>query len=323
MARGARAEVIDEAFTGIDEPSAVVIERDRSQAETVETLEKYLSQRLKAKTIVTGREMLALHHDLLDEISATYGVPPSLLLSIWGVESNFGRFSGTRPTVAALATLAWDPRRSTLFHGELLDALDILNRGDIEFPKMLGSWAGAMGQVQFIPSSYLKYAEDYDGDGRRDIWSTPADVFASIANYMHGHGWATGESWGHEVKISADARRTIANNIELRAGTCQATRDMTVVLPAPRWRSLGVRTMNGKKLSDDAPDAALVLGQSRAFLVYRNYDALLEYNCAHSYAIGVALLADHIASDDAAPEPPAKAVTKKKHKRKAQQKAKT
>ena len=323
IARGIRAEIVDEAFIGIEEPSAVVIERDRTQAEIVQTLEKYLSQRVTATRIATGREMLALNHELLDEISATYGVPPSLLVSVWGVESNFGRFSGTRPTVAALATLAWDPRRSALFHRELLAALEILNRGDIELPKMLGSWAGAMGQVQFIPSSYLQFAEDYDGDGRRDIWSTPADVFASIANYMKGHGWKTGEPWGREVILSPDARRHIAKEIDRRDGSCQALREMTVVLPASQWRSLGVRLMNGDKLPADSSDAALVTGTSRSFLVYHNYDALLEYNCAHSYAVGVALLADRIESDTAPTDTPVKAVKTKKAQRKAKRKAKS
>ena len=323
IARGIRAEIVDEALAGIEEPSAVVIERDRTQAEIVQTLERYLSQRVTAKAITTGREMSARQHDLLEEISATYGVPSSLLVSVWGFESNFGRFSGTRPTVAALATLAWDPRRSTLFHRELLAALEILNRGDIELPKMLGSWAGAMGQVQFIPTSYLQFAEDYDGDGRRDIWSTEADVFASIANYMKGHGWKPGESWGREVIVAPDARRRIAKEIERRNGSCQATRDMTVVLPASRWRALGVRMMNGDRLPDEAPEAALVTGQARSFLVYRNYDALLEYNCAHSYAIGVALLADRIEADDAVVDTPVKAVATKKARRKVKRKAKS
>jgi membrane-bound lytic murein transglycosylase B len=310
LARGIRAEIVDEAFTGIEEPSAVVIERDRSQAEIVQTLENYLSQRVTAAQIATGREMLARHHDLLEEISATYGVPPSVIVSIWGFESNFGRFSGTRPTVAALATLAWDPRRATLFHRELLNALEILNRGDIDLPSMKGSWAGAMGQVQFIPSSYLKFAEDYDGDGKRDIWATPADIFASIANYLHGTGWTSDESWGREVRIEPEARRRILNDIERRNGSCQATRDMTVALPVSRWRGLGVRTMAGDKLSDETPDAALVTGESRSFLVYRNYDALLDYNCAHSYAIGVGLLADSTFSPSETPRV-AKAALKK------------
>jgi membrane-bound lytic murein transglycosylase B len=289
----------------------------------VQTLEQYLKQRLTAATLATGLEMMARHHDLLEEISATYDVPASLLVSIWGFESNFGRFSGTRPTVAALATLAWDPRRSTLFRRELLAALEILNRGDIDLPTMRGSWAGAMGQVQFIPTSYLKYAEDYDGDGKRDIWSTPADVFASIANYIHGSGWTNGQAWGREVKIEPEERRKIANEIERRNGSCQATRDMTVILPASRWRGLGVRALDGKKLPEDMPDAALVTGASRSFLVHRNYEALLEYNCAHSYAIGVALLADGVtmSADPSVAKAAARKAKRAAKRRRAQQKS--
>jgi len=292
LSRGIRPEIVDSALAGIEEPSAVVIERDRSQAEVIQTLEQYLKQRLTLTTVATGREMLTRHHDLLEEIAATYHVPPTLIVSIWGFESNFGRFSGTRPTIAALATLAWDPRRSALFRHELFDALEILNRGDIDLTHMQGSWAGAMGQTQFMPSSYLRFAEDYDGDGHRDIWSTPADIFASIANYMHGNGWADGATWGREVSVPAEVRRRISNEVERRDGPCQARRDMSAVLPAARWRDLGVRAMNGDPLPDDTPNASLVNGESRSFLVYKNYDALLEYNCAHSYAIGVALLTD-------------------------------
>ena len=317
IARGIRPEIVDAALAGIEEPSAVVIERDRSQAEVVQTLEQYLSQRVTPKAVATGREMLMEHHDLLEEIAATYNVPPSLIVSIWGFESNFGRFTGVRPTIAALATLAWDPRRSSLFRHELFDALEILNRGDIDLAHMQGSWAGAMGQTQFMPSSYLRFAEDYDGDGKRDIWSTPADIFASIANYMRGSGWTGGAAWGREVSVSAEARRRIANEIQRRDGPCQARRDMTAMLPASRWRELGVRTMNGDALPEDTPNAALVAGESRSFLVYRNYDALLEYNCAHSYAIGVALLAD--ALQPGAP-PVAKAVAQRS-KRPARRKA--
>ena len=315
LSRGIREAVLDEALADIGEPSAVVIERDRTQAEAVLPLEKYVDQRLMPRQIAAGREMLARHHDLLEEIGAAYGVPPALIVGILGLESNFGRFSGVRPTIAALATLAWDPRRSALFRRELFAALEILNRGDIEFPKLRGSWAGAMGQVQFIPSSYLKFAVDYDGDGRRDIWATPADVFASIANYMQGHGWAADATWGREVKISGNAKRRIANEVERRDGTCQARRDMTTGLPVERWRALGVRTLNGQRLPPATPNAALVSGRSRSFLVYQNYDALLEYNCAHSYAIAAGLLADRIGARQAprgeptqqipkAPQPP-------------------
>src|SRR5262249_8967557 len=151
---------------------------------------------------------------------------------IWGLESNYGRFSGVRPTIAALATLAWDQRRSTLFRRELFDALEILNHDDIEPSKMRGSWAGAMGQPQFMPSSYLKYAEDFDGDGRRDIWRSDAAVLASIANYLKGHGWTAGGTWGREVKLPQASAAHVAATVGQRSATsCQATREMTVALP--------------------------------------------------------------------------------------------
>jgi peptidoglycan lytic transglycosylase B len=317
LSRGVRPEILDEALAHIDEPSAVVIERDRTQAETVLSLDQYVEQRVTSKSVATGRDMLARHRELLDQISARYGVSPSLIVGIWGFESNYGRFSGVRPTIAALATLAWDPRRSALFRAELFDALDILNRGDIELPRLKGSWAGAMGQVQFMPSSYLKFAEDFDGDGRRDIWATPSDIFASIANYMKGHGWVDGDAWGREVAVSPEARKRITNEVDSRNGTCRATRDMTVALPAATWQALGVRTAAGDSLPAALPDAALVTGPARAFLVNRNYDALLEYNCSHAYAISVGLLADRIAGAEPATAPAkAKAAKSSTHKKK-------
>jgi membrane-bound lytic murein transglycosylase B len=224
-------------------------------------------------------------------------VPPRIIVAIWGVESNYGRFSGVRPAVSALATLAWDPRRATFFRGELFNALEILNRGDIDLSQLRGSWAGAMGQVQFMPSSYLKFAEDFDGDGRRDIWSTESDVFASIANYLQGHGWAADQLWGREVRLTPDADTRIRKDVAPRSGTCQATRNMTVALPLERWHELGVRLDGGAALPKSDLQASMVSGSTRHFLVYSNYDALLDYNCAHSYAISVALLGDAIASD--------------------------
>ncbi len=298
LARGIRQEIVDEALATVEEPVPVVLERDRTQAETVLSIEKYIARALTPKVRATARETFQLHRALLDAISARYGVSPRILVAIWGIESNFGRFSGVRPTIPALATLAWDRRRAAFFRGELLDALEILNRGDIDLAHLRGSWAGAMGQVQFMPSSYLQWAEDFDGDGRRDIWSDPADVFASIANYLKGHGWTADQPWGREVKVSREAQRRIVNDVQRRDGTCQATRDMTVALPAARWDELGVRLANGTRLprGPDAPAASLVSGTTRHFLVYGNYDALLGYNCAHSYALTVGLLADSISS---------------------------
>jgi membrane-bound lytic murein transglycosylase B len=296
LTRGIRQEIVDEALGQIDEPVPVVIERDRAQAEAVLALEKYIARLVNPKTIKNGREKYAEHKTLLEQVGERYGVAPKIIVGVWGMESNFGRFSGVRPTVAALATLAWDPRRSTLFRGELFDALEILNRGDIDFSEMRGSWAGAMGQVQFMPSSYLKYAEDFDGDGRRDIWSTHADIFASIANYLKGHGWIANEAWGREVNVTTEVAKRITNDVARRDGSCRAARDMTVAMPLAKWEELGVRLPGGKALPKSDLLASLVSGTTRHFLVYRNYDALLEYNCSHSYAISVALLGDSVAS---------------------------
>jgi membrane-bound lytic murein transglycosylase B len=301
LARGIRQEIVERALGDLEEPVAVVLERDRAQTEKVLSLEAYLSRRLTPTVVRTGREMMALHRPTLSQVSERYGVPAALIASIWGVESNFGRFSGIRPTVAALATLAWDPRRADFFRGELFDALEILNRGDIDVADMRGSWAGAMGQPQFMPSSYLKFAEDFDGDGRRDIWNSTSDVFASIANYLRGHGWTPGIGWGREVSVPPDALTRIAADVAQRSGSCQAVRDMTTPLPLREWRRLGVRTAGGAPLPAGDATASLVSGSTRHFLVYSNYDAILEYNCSHAYALSVALLGDRLSKTTKAP----------------------
>ena len=296
LSRGIREEIVDAALADVVEPQPVILERDRTQAEVVLSLEQYVARRLTLRLIRNGRTAYAEHRELLEKVGDRYRVPPKIIVAIWGIESNFGRFSGVRPTVPALATLAWDPRRATFFRGELFNALEIVNRGDIDLEKLRGSWAGAMGQVQFMPSSYLKFAEDFDGDGRRDIWSTPADIFASIANYLHGHGWTPDEAWGREVKVTPAAKERIAGEVGARDGSCSATRTMTEALPLARWQELGVRLPAGGALPKADLTASLVSGDTRHFLVYANYDALLDYNCAHSYAISVALLGDAIAS---------------------------
>jgi membrane-bound lytic murein transglycosylase B len=294
LARGIRPELVEEALGHLDEPLPVVIERDRSQAELVLPLEEYLDHHVTPSVVRTAREMIARHRTVLTRVAAKYGVPPHIIIAVWGVESNFGRFSGVRPTILALATLAWDQRRSAMFRSELFDALDILNRGYADLSRMRGSWAGAMGQVQFMPSSYLKFAEDFDGDGRRDIWSSPGDIFASIANYLKGNGWQNDAGWGLEVQVPQDAAAKIAGEVPRRTGSCQAVREMTVAMPATEWNALGIRTQSGRELPSDMPNASMVSGLSRHFLVSANYDALLEYNCAHAYALTVGLLSDSI-----------------------------
>ena len=167
--------------------------------------------------------MFTRHRDLLERVGRKYGVDPRVLVSVWGLESNFGRFAGVRPTMPTLVTLAYDPRRGTMFRNELFSALEILNRGDIELERLKGSWAGALGQPQFMPSSYLEYAQDFDGDGRRDIWTSLPDVFASVAHYLQRHGWMERFTWGREVSIPANVRATVLA-LPRREQGCRAER---------------------------------------------------------------------------------------------------
>jgi len=292
---GIRQATLDLALADL-EPLPIVIERDRTQAEQVFSLDAYLKRRLTPKTVRTARRMAGEHRAVLRRIAPAYGVPAPVLISVWGLESTFGRFTGTRPTIAALATLAHDDRRSAMFRAELIDALRIVEAGDVEPARMTGSWAGAMGQPQFMPSSYLKYAVDFDKDGRRDIWKSQPDAFASIANYLKEHGWQKGERWGRGVRVPKAAEQKVAEAAPMRAEGCAAERQMTVPLPLSRWRALGVTTEGRAALPKSKLPASLVRAGARSFLVYGNYEALLAYNCAHAYALSVALLSDKVAA---------------------------
>jgi membrane-bound lytic murein transglycosylase B len=294
LARGITEKTVDSALAGV-EPLPVVVERDRTQAERTQTIDEYLRRRVDRKTVTTARQMMSRHAAMLGKVSAHYGVPSSVLVAVWGLESNFGRFTGVRPTIAALATLAYDNRRAAMFREELFSALLILDRGDIDAAAMKGSWAGAMGQPQFMPSSYLKYAEDFDHDGKRDIWASSADVFASVANYLKRSGWKTDERWGRGVSIPAGATEKIEAAVPLRTTSgCEAVRQMTESRPLPEWQALGVRTTGGQALPKSEMAASLVRAGARHFLVYDNYSVLLQYNCAHAYALAVGLLADSL-----------------------------
>lgn len=308
LARGISPATVEAALTGI-EPVPQILERDRTQAEFKETLAQYLSRRVGTTTIRTGRQRFAQHARLLTTLEDTYGIPGRFIVAVWGLESNFGRFSGVRPIVPTLATLAYDPRRSSLFRAELFHALDIVDRRLIDLPRLKGSWAGAMGQPQFLPSSYLKYAVDVDGDGQRDIWTSTPDVFGSVAHYLKEHGWVAGQTWGRDVVVpgTADARAALEAAAPLRDTGCRAEREMTQQLPLSQWQALGVRTAGGAALPKADMDASLLRTDSGAYLVYANYEALLGYNCAHAYAMAVSRLADRIADDDPLPTPRAKA----------------
>lgn len=292
-ARGISERIITGALAGL-EPLEHVIASDRTQAELTPGLDRYLKSRVTPAVVRRGRALAREHGTLLARLTRTYGVPGSIIEAIWGVESRYGRATGRVPIVPALATLAWEGRRAEFFRNQLFDALTGLDRGYIDPSAMQGSWAGAMGQPQFMPSSYLQYAVDFDGDGRRDIWQSTPDALASIANYLAQFGWQRGQSWGREVRVPRAKREAVGEAVPKRTEGCYAIRNMTERRPLSRWRALGVTRMDGKPISIQGPDAALVDTGTRQFLVTASYDAILGYNCAHYYALSVGLLANRL-----------------------------
>ncbi|MDO9004180.1 MAG: lytic murein transglycosylase [Aquabacterium sp.] len=282
----ARAAGIDEAtlHTALDgvQLRHRAVEADRAQPEFTRTLWDYVDGVITPQRVATGQQKLVELRLEADAASTRYGVPGPILMAVWGIESNFGGNYGDVPVIDALATLGFEGRREAWARGELLAALKILQHGDIERPRMIGSWAGAMGQTQFMPSSYLAYAVDADGDGRRDIWGSMADVLASTANYLAKSGWRAHEPWGLEV--------------QLPAGFDPARADPAVQQSSAQWAAEGVRAMG------DAPwpalaDASILLpagARGPTFIVGRNYRAVLRYNNSTSYALTVCLLAQRI-----------------------------
>jgi membrane-bound lytic murein transglycosylase B len=292
LAKGISQTTVERTLVGL-EPLAVVVTRDRAQPETTQSLDDYVSQRVTTRRLRTARAKLEEHDSLLRRIEKSYGLPAQTMVAIWGVESNFGSFTGTYPTIAALVTLAWDARRP-IFRAEVFEALRIVDEGKAGATELTGSWAGAMGQPQFMPSSYLLHAVDFDADGHANIWTSLPDVFASMANYLKNSGWAPGERWGREVRISKAAMTRVDRDVPMRTGGCRANREMTASRPLAQWKTLGVTLANGAALPSADMDASLVRGHKRHFLVYRNYHALLAYNCSHAYAVTVGLLSDRI-----------------------------
>ena len=292
--RGYGDDLVSDTLVGI-EPLPRVIQADRSQAELSPGLDRYLATRITRTVVNRGRDQAKEHRTLLSAIEKEFGVQRRFVLAIWAMESRYGRITGREPVFRALATLAWEPRRAEYFRGELFNALTMVQRKHIEAQNMTGSWAGAMGQTQFMPSSYLQYAVDFDNDGRRDIWKSVPDALASIANYLKGYDWKKGETWGREVKVSTAARERITGDVKMRTEGCYAIRNMTERRKLSDWRNFGVRRANGKPLPTANMNASLVTtGDNRTFLVYQNYESLLGYNCAHYYALSVAMLADRL-----------------------------
>jgi peptidoglycan lytic transglycosylase B len=293
LGAGIKPGTVERALTTV-EYQPTVLERDRGQAEFTLTLAQYLERRLTPAMLRAAEARMREHRRLLARVERAHGVPAGIVLAVWALESNFGRFTGARPTVPVLATLAYDGRRAALFRSELLDALRILDRGDIELERLKGSWAGALGQPQFLPSSYLKYAQDFDGDGRRDIWASLPDVFGSIAFYLKTNGWEPKQAWGRRAQVSDAVRAKLADSAPLRTTGCRAMRSLTAPLPLEQWTGLGVKTTTGEQLPRAALDASLLEADGHAYLLYPNYEALLAYNCAHTYALSVGILGDRL-----------------------------
>jgi membrane-bound lytic murein transglycosylase B len=275
-------------------PLERVITADRSQAELNPGFTRYLSSRVTSPMVKRGRDQARDYRTLLRRIETQFEVQRQFLLAIWGIETRYGRVTGGTPVLRALATLAWEPRRAAFFRGELFDALTMVAQRHVDASTMTGSWAGAMGQTQFMPSSYLKHAVDFDRDGKSDIWRSTGDALASIANYLKAYGWDDTYTWGREVTVSDEARARIAERVPKRTEGCYARRNMTERVPLDEWRAMGVTRADGGPLPTADVPAGLVDVGERQFLVYPNYDAILGYNCAHYYALSVALLADRL-----------------------------
>ncbi len=282
LKKGISARVFDRAFKGVQyDPS--VIEKDRNQSEFTKQIWDYLDTATSATRVRNGKAAYRKYRNLLARIERKYGVDRRVLLAIWGLESAYGTHMGRRNLIQSLATLSFDSQRRRFFESQLLDALKILQAGDVTAQNMTGSWAGAMGHTQFIPSSYLQFAEDFSRDGKRDIWGKdPADALASTANYLARHGWVKGQPWGIEVRLPPkfDYSQTTAR----------------IKKKVSAWRAMGVKTIDGKRLPDYGLSSILLPAGAKgaAFLIFKNFHVLESYNTADAYVIAVGHLGDRI-----------------------------
>lgn len=283
LAAGISPAVFDRAFGQVSYLTDV-IKRDRNQSEFTKTIWDYLDSAASETRIANGKAALADHLQVLDAIESKYGVEKEVVTAVWGLESAYGAFRGDTPIISALATLAYDGRRGAFFESQLIAALRIVQAGDVEAAGMTGSWAGAMGHTQFIPTSYLDYAVDFTGDGKRNIWSdNPADALASTAAYLSRFGWQQGQPWGVEVKLP--------NGFDYALAARKITR-------APSdWATLGITDMAGNPVADHGAASILLPAGAKgaAFMVFKNFGVIERYNAADAYVIGVGHLSDRIA----------------------------
>ncbi len=297
LRRGISQKTLDAALGGLT-PIARIIKLDRHQPEFTLTFTRYLNNVVPKSRVRKGRQKLKENSELLRKVGAHFGVQPRFIVALWGIETSFGRHLGGFSVVQALATLAHDGRRSSYFRKELFNALKIIDQGHVTVAAMKGSWAGAMGQNQFMPSSFLNFAVDYNGDGRRDIWHTSADVFASAANYLSRSGWRSDQTWGRQVKLPPGFASRVAGLMpKKRPKGCRALKRLSVRKRLSQWQKLGVRRADGGDLPKRDLRASLILPEGpegRAYLVYRNFRTTLKWNCSIFFATAVGLLADRI-----------------------------
>lgn len=283
---GISEKILTEAFDGVEyKPRAVVA--DRNQPEKKLTLDEYIPRAVPDWKVKQAQELYDEHYDELQRIGKEYGVQPRFIVALWGVESNFGRHMGNYSVIDALSTMAYEGRREAFFRKQAMAALQILEQGHISAAEMKGSWAGAMGQCQFMPSSFLSFAADGDGDGKKDIWGTKADVFASTANYLSSSGWDDKFTWGRQVKVPHGLDHDLQGREAAKGKYLQ------------EWSKLGVTRYDGKPLPklDKDIKAWLIMPDDesgRIYLVYNNYNVLMKWNRSYYFALAVSHLADRI-----------------------------
>lgn len=264
-------------------PDLSVLKLLDSQPEFKTPIWDYLSGLVDAERVEDGQAMLRQHADTLAAVEAKYGVDPATVVAVWGVESDFGKTFGKRPLLNSLTTLSCMGRRQPFFRGELIATLQIIQAGDVAADKLVGSWAGAFGHTQFMPSTYQRIAVDFDGDGRRDLVGSVPDALASTANYLKRSGWRTGEPWGYEVKLPAGFDAAISGRTSRR--------------PLSYWTGRGITRVTGERIASSEKATALLLPAGKsgpAFLVFKNFDAIYSYNAAESYSLAIAFLADRL-----------------------------
>ncbi len=288
---GVSRKTYDKAFAGL-KPDPEVIKKNAYQPEFKIPPAHYVILAVTDTRIRVGKEMLAKYKSELDEIEKRYGVDRHILLSIWGMETNFGTFKGKMNVIRSLSTLAYKGRRARFGRNELIAALRMMERGVVPEGPMLGSWAGAMGHTQLIPTNYLKFAVDFDGNGKRDIWNTPVEALASTANFLSRQSWKPGKTWGYEVKLPSRVGKGYAGRRRSRS--------------LAKWKALGVKRARGEEYPRPGDRAYLYLPEGRsgpAFLLINNFRVIMRYNAAHTYALSVAHLAARISGAPACAKP--------------------